>query len=168
MAAKDVKFSTDARDRMLRGVDILSNAVRVTLGPKGRSEARADLAHRSGDSGWIGGDAAGFFGSLGFEPHVGADGLTRIESIDFMAAEAAVLPDELVSFEQFGGRLAELGIYSQFNHVVMAFQARCFSQPLGIHRIFPEVVGGISIFLVPILTDVGGDRRMRGILKTGS
>jgi chaperonin GroEL len=37
MAAKDVKFSTDARDRMLRGVDILSNAVRVTLGPKGRN-----------------------------------------------------------------------------------------------------------------------------------
>jgi chaperonin GroEL len=37
MAAKDVKFSTDARDKMLRGVDILANAVRVTLGPKGRN-----------------------------------------------------------------------------------------------------------------------------------
>ena len=37
MASKDVKFSTDARDRMLRGVDILANAVRVTLGPKGRN-----------------------------------------------------------------------------------------------------------------------------------
>ena len=37
MAAKDVRFSTDARDRMLRGVDILANAVRVTLGPKGRN-----------------------------------------------------------------------------------------------------------------------------------
>jgi chaperonin GroEL len=37
MAAKDVKFSQDARERMLRGVDILSNAVRVTLGPKGRN-----------------------------------------------------------------------------------------------------------------------------------
>src|ERR1700723_4522138 len=37
MAAKDVKFGVDARDRMLRGVDILSNAVRVTLGPKGRN-----------------------------------------------------------------------------------------------------------------------------------
>jgi len=37
MAAKDVKFSTEARDRMLRGVDILANAVRVTLGPKGRN-----------------------------------------------------------------------------------------------------------------------------------
>src|SRR5947209_4365022 len=37
MAAKDVKFSTDARDRMLRGVDILASAVRVTLGPKGRN-----------------------------------------------------------------------------------------------------------------------------------
>ncbi|RWX63295.1 chaperonin GroEL [Mesorhizobium sp. M2A.F.Ca.ET.039.01.1.1] len=37
MAAKDVKFSTDARDRLLRGVDILANAVKVTLGPKGRN-----------------------------------------------------------------------------------------------------------------------------------
>jgi chaperonin GroEL len=42
MSAKDVRFSSDARDsdardRMLRGVDILKNAVRVTLGPKGRN-----------------------------------------------------------------------------------------------------------------------------------
>jgi chaperonin GroEL len=37
MAAKDVKFSSNARDKMLRGVDILANAVRVTLGPKGRN-----------------------------------------------------------------------------------------------------------------------------------
>ncbi|MGW9329244.1 chaperonin GroEL [Bosea sp. NPDC055594] len=37
MAAKEVKFSTDARDRMLRGVEILANAVKVTLGPKGRN-----------------------------------------------------------------------------------------------------------------------------------
>src|SRR4051795_7842668 len=37
MAAKDVRFSTDARDKMLRGVDILASAVKVTLGPKGRN-----------------------------------------------------------------------------------------------------------------------------------
>src|SRR6187431_682638 len=37
MAAKEVKFAQDARDRMLRGVDILANAVKVTLGPKGRN-----------------------------------------------------------------------------------------------------------------------------------
>ncbi len=37
MAAKEVRFHGDARDRMLRGVDILANAVRVTLGPKGRN-----------------------------------------------------------------------------------------------------------------------------------
>ena len=37
MAAKDVKFSGDARDRMLRGVETLANAVKVTLGPKGRN-----------------------------------------------------------------------------------------------------------------------------------
>jgi chaperonin GroEL len=37
MTAKDVKFGADARERMLRGVDILANAVKVTLGPKGRN-----------------------------------------------------------------------------------------------------------------------------------
>ena len=37
MASKDVKFGQDARDRMLRGVDILANAVKITLGPKGRN-----------------------------------------------------------------------------------------------------------------------------------
>src|SRR5271163_2700309 len=37
MAAKEVRFSSDARDKMLRGVDILANAVKVTLGPKGRN-----------------------------------------------------------------------------------------------------------------------------------
>src|SRR6188472_637597 len=37
MAAKEVKFGVDARDRMLHGIDILANAVRVTLGPKGRN-----------------------------------------------------------------------------------------------------------------------------------
>src|SRR3978361_1033814 len=37
MAAKDVKFGADAREKMLRGIDILANAVKVTLGPKGRN-----------------------------------------------------------------------------------------------------------------------------------
>jgi chaperonin GroEL len=37
MSAKEVKFSQDARDKMIRGVDVLANAVRVTLGPKGRN-----------------------------------------------------------------------------------------------------------------------------------
>jgi chaperonin GroEL len=37
MSAKEVKFSTEARDKMLRGVNILANAVKVTLGPKGRN-----------------------------------------------------------------------------------------------------------------------------------
>jgi chaperonin GroEL len=37
MTAKDVKFSTDARDRMLHGIELLANAVKVTLGPKGRN-----------------------------------------------------------------------------------------------------------------------------------
>jgi len=37
MAAKDIRTGTDARERMLRGIDILAHAVRVTLGPKGRN-----------------------------------------------------------------------------------------------------------------------------------
>ncbi|AQX24691.1 chaperonin GroEL [Bartonella sp. 114] len=37
MAAKEVKFGREARERLLRGVDILANAVKVTLGPKGRN-----------------------------------------------------------------------------------------------------------------------------------
>ena len=37
MSAKDVKFGTDARDRMLTGINTLANAVKVTLGPKGRN-----------------------------------------------------------------------------------------------------------------------------------
>src|ERR1700682_3181918 len=37
MSAKDLRFSSEARDRLLRGVDILNNAVKITLGPKGRN-----------------------------------------------------------------------------------------------------------------------------------
>jgi chaperonin GroEL len=37
MTAKDIRFSSDARERMLRGIDILANAVKITLGPKGRN-----------------------------------------------------------------------------------------------------------------------------------
>ena len=37
MAAKDIRLGADARERMLHGIDILTNAVRVTLGPKGRN-----------------------------------------------------------------------------------------------------------------------------------
>ena len=46
MAAKDVKFSQDARERMLRGVDILANAVKVTLGPKGRNVVLGKVVRR--------------------------------------------------------------------------------------------------------------------------
>ena len=37
MTVKEVKFSQDARDKMLRGIEILAHAVRITLGPKGRN-----------------------------------------------------------------------------------------------------------------------------------
>src|SRR5436190_1017579 len=51
MAAKDIRHSSDARERMLRGIDTLANAVRVTLGPKGRNvvlERSYDKAHTRG------------------------------------------------------------------------------------------------------------------------
>jgi chaperonin GroEL len=51
MAAKEVKFSVEARDKMLRGVDILANAVKVTLGPKGRNVVRRSPHHQ----GWCDG-----------------------------------------------------------------------------------------------------------------
>jgi chaperonin GroEL len=38
MSAKEIKFAGDARDRMLRGVELLNNAVKLTLGPKGRND----------------------------------------------------------------------------------------------------------------------------------
>ena len=47
MAAKEVRFSVDARDKMLRGVDILANAVKVTLGPKGRNVVLDKIVRRS-------------------------------------------------------------------------------------------------------------------------
>lgn len=40
MAAKEVEFNTDARERMPRGVDVLANAVKVTLGPKGQGQSK--------------------------------------------------------------------------------------------------------------------------------
>ncbi|MCJ2069769.1 chaperonin GroEL, partial [Methylobacterium sp. J-030] len=52
MSAKDVRFSVDARDKMLRGVELLANAVKVTLGPKGRNvviEKRFDAARITND-----------------------------------------------------------------------------------------------------------------------
>ena len=48
MSAKEIKFSIDARDRILRGVEILNNAVKVTLGPKAAmSSLTAHLVHRA-------------------------------------------------------------------------------------------------------------------------
>jgi hypothetical protein len=46
MAAKDVRFGGDARQRMLRGVDILADAVKVTLGQKARQELRRTAHHQ--------------------------------------------------------------------------------------------------------------------------
>jgi chaperonin GroEL (HSP60 family) len=48
MTAKQVKFSVDARDAMLRGIDTLTHAFRVTLGPKGRNVV-LELYDRAGD-----------------------------------------------------------------------------------------------------------------------
>jgi hypothetical protein len=56
MAAKDVRLRTDARERMLRGIDTLTDAVRVTLGPKGRNVViRMDVGATSGQHAASGG-----------------------------------------------------------------------------------------------------------------
>ena len=47
MVAKEVKFHADAREKMLRGVDILANAVKVTLGPKGRNVVIDKIVRRT-------------------------------------------------------------------------------------------------------------------------
>jgi len=41
--AKIIKFDTDARSKMIRGVDTLANTVKITLGPKGRNERKSNL-----------------------------------------------------------------------------------------------------------------------------
>ncbi|MGC1494554.1 MAG: hypothetical protein WA790_02005 [Sulfitobacter sp.] len=60
MSAKDVKFGTDSRDRMLKGINTLANAVKVTLGPKGRNvvicPSSYKMGHQSGLS--IGGSGS--------------------------------------------------------------------------------------------------------------
>ena len=45
MAAKDVKFGGDARQKMLEGINVLAEAVKVTLGPKGRNVVMLSLIH---------------------------------------------------------------------------------------------------------------------------
>ena len=72
MAAKEVKFSVEARDKMLRGVDILANAVRVTLGPKGRNVVleKSFGAPRITQDGVTGRLHSRKFHHKGFERHV--------------------------------------------------------------------------------------------------
>ena len=69
MAAKDVRFSGDARDKMLRGVEILANAVKVTLGPKGRNvvidKARRAAHHQGRGNGGEGDRARGRVENMG-------------------------------------------------------------------------------------------------------
>jgi len=73
MAAMEVKFSVDARDKMLRGIDILANAVRVTLRLKGRSSPHFIVAKRiaSGFSRLLVEPAAREYASSRFNPHHG-------------------------------------------------------------------------------------------------
>jgi hypothetical protein len=55
MAAKEIKFNTDARARMLRGIDMLADAVKVTLGPKGRVAKLVEIGRRGSRGAWWGG-----------------------------------------------------------------------------------------------------------------
>lgn len=80
MAAKDVKFSSEARDKMLKGIDTLADAVKVTLGPKGRNVV-LDKA----------------FGA----PRISKDGVTvakEIELADKFENMGAQMPDQTQSY----------------------------------------------------------------------
>jgi hypothetical protein len=76
MAAKEVKFSDEARGRMVRGVNVLANAVKVTLCPKGRNAVLEDLAVAHGNhftadrllGGGVGNDDAARRSALFLEP----------------------------------------------------------------------------------------------------
>src|SRR6185295_16284314 len=98
---------------------------------------------------------------------VGADGFAGIEPIDLMAAEAPVLANQLISFEELGSGVGKLRVDSQLDDGVVTLEARSLPQPLGVHRILPEVIGGVPVFVVPILANVRRIRGMRGVLETG-
>ena len=78
MAAKDVKFDTEARDKMLRGVDILADAVKVTLGPKGRNVV-LDKA----------------FGA----PRITKDGVSVAKEIELLNTKSNCWPDKVHFFD---------------------------------------------------------------------
>ena len=93
MASKEVKFGVEARDKMLRGVDILNNAVKVTLGPKGRNV----VLDKS-------------FGA----PRITKDGVTVAKEIelDFVArpfAEQHAVADLEIDRDQLAGLVAATG-----------------------------------------------------------
>lgn len=86
-------------------------------------QAGTHLAELARPCGGIGGDSFGLFGRLGLKPHVGTDGLTGVVPVDFMAAEAAILTDQLVAFKQFRSCGTKRWILTQLHDVVMALEA---------------------------------------------
>src|SRR5437588_245374 len=97
MAAKDVKFATDARDKMLRGVDMLANAVRVTVGAVVRDvEKRAKKVDSSAEVAQVGtissnGDASIGKMIAGAMQQVGNEGVITVEEAKSLETELEVV-----------------------------------------------------------------------------
>src|SRR5919205_812954 len=95
MAAKDVRFAGDARDRMLRGVDILANAVKVTLGPKGRNVVidKSFGAPRITKDGTISANGDSSIGKMiaGAMQKVGNEGVITVEEAKALETELEVV-----------------------------------------------------------------------------
>ena len=131
------------------------------------AQTGAHLAELASPGGGIGGNALRFFRGLGLKPHVGANRLAGVVPIDLMAAEAAILTDQLVALVQLGGGRPERGVLSQFDHIVVALQTGRFHHPLGPHRVFPVVVVEVAILLFPLGGLSGGIGGVRSVLEAG-
>ncbi len=119
MAAKDVRFSTDARDKMLRGVDILANAVRVTLGPKGRNvilDKSFGAPRITKDGVTVAGGVVGLGGD--FAHHLRAHVLEFVLELDLLGDGDAVLGDARRSERLVEDDVAALGAERHLDRVV--------------------------------------------------
>ena len=145
MAAKDVKFSTDARDKMVRGVNILANAVKVTLGPKGRNVV-IDRKHSS--------------------PTITKDGVTVAREIDLknpienmgaqMVREVASKTSDTAGDGTTTATVLAQAIYREGTRNVVAG-----ANPMDLKRGIEKAVEAITAELKRMSKPVSGNRSLR-------
>ena len=128
----------------------------------------ADFPHLTGNLGWIGGGRGAGFGSRRFQTQVGSDLSQAVVAADFVAAKTSVFFDQLEAFVHLGRRGTVLGIDSQFHNVVVTLQTGRLDEPVGLHRVFPEVVVMVVVFLGPLLSLKRVVRRVFAVLEAGA